>query len=555
MIRNTSLLLGAFLVLTLACVAWAYTTTLRGELGALRAAGEVRLNEAASRLRLQIDGFRAQANFIADTPRVERAVAVGQAQGTEDFLIGLSLTYGASRIDVIGAGGQVISSSAGDVTVPVPSNGLMQAALNERLGFEHAIEEGRRVIRLSRGVRTAESVNIGAVVLTIDVAELEFQWPVTPEPLVFFDDAKLSFSSNRPALLLLSLADDPEEPEFELRQNGRVAGFDLWDFTAPGLDQAQEVLVLTQPVPHLLLTGQIILDTAPARAAARLQGFLALALALVLGLVAAVAVQQRRRFALETRHSATLEARVEERTAELKAAQGELVEASKLAALGRLSAGVSHELNQPLAAILNFSENARKFIDRDKPQAVSENLGLISGQVQRITRIIGNLRAFARQEAAPREKIDFTEVVEAAFDLVRDDLEAAGITSDVMLPNGPVTILAGRVRLEQVVLNLLTNAMDAMIDAPEKRLTLRLEVAGDDAVLVVQDTGAGISDPDRVFEPFYTTKDLGASKGLGMGLALSFGIVTRFGGTLTCKNLSPGAAFKIALPLVEETDA
>ena len=273
------------------------------------------------------------------------------------------------------------------------------------------------------------------------------------------------------------------------------------------------------------------------------------ALATALGLVGAVAFQQRRRFALEAQHSAELEARVEARTAELRLAQDELVAASKLAALGRLSAGVSHELNQPLAAILNFAENGQKFLQRQKTELAAENLEMISDQVRRMTRIIGNLRAFARQEVMPTDTVDLAEVVRSALTMLEDDLKAASTKAVEKLPTGSVHVLAGQVRLEQVVMNLVSNAIDAMQGQKQKVLTVELTVSDEDAVLIVSDTGPGIAEPDRVFEPFYTTKDLGSSKGLGMGLALAYGITARFGGQLTCRNTGEGAEFTMTLPL------
>ena len=280
---------------------------------------------------------------------------------------------------------------------------------------------------------------------------------------------------------------------------------------------------------------------------------LAAALLLALGLVGTVFLQQRRRLTLESQHSATLEARVESRTAELRAAQDELVEASKLAALGRLSAGVSHELNQPLATIMNFAENGRRFVERGRPEKAEENLGEITKQVRRITRIIGNLRAFARQEITPTEVIDLGEVVNDAIELSKADLEQAKVQLSINIPSEPVMVIGGLVRLEQVVLNLISNAVDAMQTKPEKVLTVALTASERIARIAISDTGGGIEEPDRVFEPFYTTKELGASKGLGMGLALSHGIIGLFEGQLSCKNIETGAQFVIALPLVEDS--
>jgi len=550
-IERAGAVLALYACLSIAAASIAYVNTLRIALDDVQANGTVRLTEAASRLRLQIDGFRALVNIIANEPQVLSALAQSRFDPIQPDLQNFEATYGAWRIDVADPSGMTKVSSNKDAVGQRHVTPLMRAAMNNRLGFAQAIEGEQRLIRLSRGVKGDTPKPMGVVVVNVALADLEFEWPVSPEPILFFDAERLSLSSNRLDLLLLSHGNDPEEAPLNLHKTGTIVGFDLWRFHPPE-GAPQEVITNELFVPHLDLTAMILLDTAQARSTARLRAILVLAGALVIGLIGAIVWQQHRRLLVEARHSAELETRVEARTSELRQAQEDLVEASKLAALGRLSAGISHELNQPLAAILNFAENGRKFLDRSKPDAAGENLALISGQINRITRIIGNLRAFARQEVEPTDTIDFVEITRAALQLCQDDVSAAGVTLDVTLPGQPVLVLAGRVRLEQVVLNLITNAVDAMSETAQKRLDVRLTTG---AVLTVRDSGHGIKDVGRVFEPFYTTKELGSSKGLGMGLALSHGIIARFGGTLTCRNLTPGAEFKITLPLEDQADA
>jgi len=482
----------------------------------LRTDGAVRLSEATSRLKLQIDGYRALANVIASEP--------------------------------------ILTTSALGSNQPEYAQPLLRAAMNNRLGFGQSREAEQRLIQLSRGVLIDGTRPKGVVVVSVSLSALEFEWPFSPESIVFLDNDELVFSSNRPALLNLSRIGDVENEPMALSPTSLSGGLQLWRFRAPGED-GQEVIMAEQFVPHLGLTGVIFLDTSDARATARLRAILMLSGALVLGLIGALALQQRRRRLLEEQYSAELEARVAARTKELHGAQDALVEASKLAALGRLSAGVSHELNQPLAAILNFAENGQKFLKRGRSEPAVQNLSLISDQVQRITRIIGNLRTFARQEVAPTDRIDLSSIVHTTLDLAKDDIARVDAVLELHESNEVLAVLAGRVRLEQVVLNLVTNALQAMSGSQEKLLKIKLCRSGGNAVLKVSDTGHGIVDPTRVFEPFYSTKDLGASKGLGMGLALSFGIIARFGGTLSCRNLTKGAEFKVTLPLMEEPNA
>ncbi|MEO9572908.1 MAG: ATP-binding protein [Tateyamaria sp.] len=531
-----------------------HQNTFHNELIALRAQGEVRLSEASSRLRLQIDSHRALTNVIANDTRIVQAIAEQRYAEAKSALEEFEATYGAWRIDLSAPDGTILFSSSNASPDVRHSDAFLQAALNNRLGFAQALENGERIIKLSRSVLIDHSRPAGVVVLSVSLAALEFEWPVAPEPIVFFDVEQLAFSSNRPNLLLLSRGQDPEIAAFNLTKSTRNRGLQLWQFRPPNGDFL-EVIKAEQFVPHLDLTGVIFLDTSEPRATARLRSILVLAGAAVLGLIGTVALQQRRGRVFEQQYSSQLEARVEARTHELRGAQDALVEASKLAALGRLSAGVSHELNQPLAAILNFAENGQQFLARGRSGPAAQNLTLISDQVRRMARIIGNLRAFARQEVAPTEQINFGNVVASALELSREDIAEAGVTLDCHLPEEALFVLAGQVRLEQVVLNLISNALDAMAQSKRKDLSLALRCAGDTAVLTLSDTGHGIADVSAVFEPFYTTKDLGASKGLGMGLALAHGIIARFGGTLSCNNLDVGAEFRIVLPIVEGSNA
>ncbi|MFK5980660.1 MAG: ATP-binding protein [Rhizobiaceae bacterium] len=551
MLRYPLISFGIYAVLSMCVAVWAYYDAFESSLSSDRTAGQVRLSEASSRLRGQLGVYRALANITAKTPKMALALAPTMKAKVETDLSLLSLTYGAWDIDLTDPDGLVVASSSPRHAAYVYSQNLVSAAINGRLGYAIEIEGGQRLIRFSRGVVRQDSKTIGTTIVSANLAALEFEWPVTPEPLVFFNDEGLSISANRPGLLLLTNLGNSESANFPLQGPRKVAGTTLWTF-APPERVISEVQTLSADIPQLQMTAQIILDTSEARASALLRTGLALALMAAIGLMGAIFVQQRRRLALEARHSATLEQRVEERTGELKAAQDELVEASNLAALGRLSAGLSHELNQPLAAILNFAENGRRLLDRARTSDAAENLSQIADQTRRITRIIRNLRAFARQEHRPSERIDLVEVTKKALEIMQSEIMSAGVTLNSDIPDRSIFVMAGNVRLEQVVLNLVSNAIDAMLNSDQKTLSIMLKELDGQAMISMQDTGSGIKDPERVFEPFYTTKELGSSKGLGMGLALSFGLVSSFGGQLSCRNLSQGAEFTMTLPILPE---
>lgn len=545
---------GLYALLSAAIAAWVYHSALEVELRNDRTEGNVRLLEATSRLRGQLDVYRALANIAVDDPQMLQGLLEPNDGIAAYELSRLSLTYGAWEIDLTDTGGTVVASSATNRGGYTYDKALISAALNGRLGYAIDIESGERLVRFSRAVKGANNKPKGTIVISASLAALEFQWPVTPEPFILFDRQGVSLSSNRPELLLLSRQATPEFTGFPLSDATSIAGATLWRY-APATGKALEVQILTSDIFLLRLTGQMLLDTQEARSTARLRMWLAVAVLAALGLIAAIFVQQRRRLELESQQSATLEERVEERTQELKAAQDELMEASNLAALGRLSAGLSHELNQPLAAILNFAENGQRLISRSRNKEASQNLSLIADQIRRITRIIKNLRAFARQEHAPVERVDLGSVTTRALGLMEDQIASSDVVLNVTRPDKPIWVMAGKVRLEQVVTNLVSNALDAMQQSERRELSVTLKRENDLAKLVIADTGTGIEEPERIFEPFYTTKELGASKGLGMGLALCFGLVARFGGQLSCRNLEQGAEFTMTLPHALDEDA
>jgi two-component system C4-dicarboxylate transport sensor histidine kinase DctB len=251
--------------------------------------------------------------------------------------------------------------------------------------------------------------------------------------------------------------------------------------------------------------------------------------------------------------NAKLEARVSERTEELRVMQGELVQAGKLSALGQMSAGISHELNQPLMAIRSFAENSTVFLERGQADVAGENLKRISELARRMGRIIKNLRAFARNESEAISTVDLVSIIEGALDLSNARRREGDIALEWSAPDNALLVRGGEVRLGQVFLNLITNACDAMVGRDVRRLTIVVQQVGARVRATVADTGPGIIAPDRIFDPFYTTKEVGASEGMGLGLSISYGLVQSFGGDIKGENrVAGGALFTIELEAASE---
>ena len=245
-------------------------------------------------------------------------------------------------------------------------------------------------------------------------------------------------------------------------------------------------------------------------------------------------------------------AEIQRREQQLREKQEQLVQAGKLATLGELTTGVAHELNNPLNNIGLFIGNAIDLIElgvTDKRQAVREMRQAMQ-QVRKATEIISHLRTFGRAAPISREPVPLKEVIERALALVREQLRMREIevTLDPRLAHA--VVLGSAIQLEQVFINLLTNARDAVAEAPRKEIRISGSVGPEFVEILFADTGGGIPPglEQRIFDPFFTTKDVG--NGTGLGLSITYGIIKEHGGTISVAS-SPGegAAFLIHLPL------
>ena len=244
--------------------------------------------------------------------------------------------------------------------------------------------------------------------------------------------------------------------------------------------------------------------------------------------------------------------RVEQET-ERKLAAAQIIQSSKLATLGEMATSVAHELNQPLNVIRMAAGNSRRKIFKGiiDPQYLNDKLERIEGQTARAAAIIDHMRMFGREAKESPEPIDPRNIVINALDLMGEQLRLAGIEIVTEFAENCTSILGHSIQMEQVILNLLTNARDAMVEAAgEAKITLKVFQVDDFIHITSEDTGSGIPDDvlSRIFEPFYTTKEMG--KGTGLGLSVSYGIVRDMNGTIFAENIHNGARFTITLPTV-----
>jgi len=233
----------------------------------------------------------------------------------------------------------------------------------------------------------------------------------------------------------------------------------------------------------------------------------------------------------------------------LVAVEQTLEQHSKLAALGEMSAAISHELNQPLAAMKTYLAGASLLLKRNRPNETVTALMRIDDLIQRMGGITKQLKSFARKNTESFVPLNFNDAFQSALSIMEPQLKQTNVKIETFFSSEPIIIMGDQQRLEQVIINLLRNALDAVIgvEQPEIKMSLYEDQS---AIFSIKDNGKGINNLETIFEPFQTTKD--SSNGLGLGLALSSNIISELGGMLQGKNRSShGAEFKIILPLFD----
>ena len=466
-------------------------------------------------------------------------------------------------------------------------------ALEGRLGrfFGLGTTSGLRGYYFGAPVRDARGI-IGVVVVKIAITPLEEDLRLGPHQAFFTDEAGIIVVAGTPALRLKRLGEIAEAERARIVETRQFDGATLgpapvaaagsWlDGTqqlvsAPddsGSGTAHRYVDLSRRIETLDWTLHVLADTAVVNrrmTSALLTGG---AGALALLTLASLLWQRRQRLVERLRHRErdrlALERRVAQRTAELTAAnarleaevaerrnaeeslrrtQSELVQAGKLAALGQMSAALSHEFNQPLTAIRTYSENAIAFYEAGAGQRAAENLARVLRLTERMAQLSKHLTRFARRSQDDVTPVDLDAVLSDALGLLKGRIERAEAEVHREGDAG-LAVLGGAVRLQHVVMNLVGNALDAVPAdrTPEIRIALRRD--GGEIEIAVEDNGTGIA-PEalpRIFDPFFTTKEVG--KGLGLGLSISFNIVKDFGGTMRAENGADGGArFVIRLP-------
>jgi len=501
---------------------------------------------------------------ISIDPIALEALLNPEDQTLNETLAVIADKSGAEFIFVMGIDGRTIASSNYD-----QPNSLVGQVYTFRPYFQNAIAgetgrfyavgatTGRPGYFVAEPVRDEAGTIFGVVVVKISVADLTEAWADSGElvmvtnpqgVIIASSESDLTFGLTRPLTAF-------EARELEERRQFAGHPLPLQDWRTSDRNRA-----VLNGTPYLWTTAQVQAQDWTLHLLADLRGirtramlFVAVALAgvLTLAIVATVFRSARLRQALAVSNAdrARLAEEIEERRlaeARLLDAKTELARKDRLAALGSLSASITHELGQPISAMRNYIA-AEEIAVGSMPGDLNPQL---SGLVDRMQRILDQLRSFGRSDPKDVATFDLRKAIEAAFALVRHDAKAQQIDVTQNLTNG-IMVEGAQAKLEQVIVNLLRNAIDAVEDADPKRVSITLDQIDIMARITVTDTGPGIGDLDvtALQEPFYTTKASG--RGMGLGLAISGQIMDEAGGRMEAENSETGAIFRLLLPLKE----
>ncbi|HFT8611330.1 TPA: two-component system sensor histidine kinase DctB [Pseudomonas aeruginosa] len=434
--------------------------------------------------------------------------------------------------------------------------GLGTTSIKRGYYFASAVKEGSRII--------------GVLVVKVDLEHIERLWGNSPEQLLVIDNYGVVILSSREdwrfhASRPLSAAERDEihanipypvqDPKpLRLQQSAWLSQSRTLPETGWTVSIYAPLTLIERPVRSVLLIG----------------GATLLALLLLLTLLTLSRRHYLDRIALEAEAKRQLEERVLERTRELEnanaqlqqevhereqaqrelmRAQDEVVQAGKLTALGTMSASISHELNQPLAAIRSYADNARVLLDHQRTEDARGNLEQISDLTTRMASIIAHLKAYARGARRAPENVQLQPAIEDALSMVASRRRAMNVELLRDVPDAPLWVQAGETRLRQILGNLLTNALDALAEkAPPRRLWVIASQDQHGVTLTLRDNGPGFSEDAlaHAHEPFFTTKT--TAKGLGLGLAICDNLLRALGGRLEMGNhLEGGAVVRLHL--------
>lgn len=577
----------AVIVATAAASVAAWVAALETGRRTVAAALDDEIGVLARSVESEIERYRHLPAVVGRDGRIVAALTSGGRAGTDAanrYLTEIRAETSADELYVMTPDGLTVAAS--NHAEPLSFVGknyrfrpYFQHALASGEGRYYAVgvTTGRPGYFLSSAVRNDGGRVIGVAVVKVDMAGIEATWRNSSIFAVLADPDGVVFLAGHAPWKYRPLHPLSDAALDDISRTRKYDGVDLATaepIFGPGTGVPEDAVIGEAGRRHLLRSAGIEPDgwrligarsLAPVEANAMLLAGMAALVGMLVCSVGFDLHQRRQLVRAKLDEHDRLERRVDERTAELnreieerrhaedelRAAQETLIQTAKLAALGRMSAAIVHEVSQPLSALENTLATAGVLAERGEAAAAGGKMTSARELTRRIQRTVKLLRSFARKESSLRERVAVDRSMAEAVELARHRADRENVM--IELTHAPdLTVMANAVRLEQVVLNLVVNALDAVAGSPGPIIRLSAARLGDMVEIRVCDNGPGIpaAHRERIAEPFFTTKETG--EGLGLGLSISRAIIGEFGGSLTFDSEEgAGSTFVIALPAAE----
>ena len=571
-----------------------YTQVVR----AVKQEAEQKIKDVASRLEIQLDKYRTLPRVLVLHPAISELLANPENENVRRvnrLLTTYNQSLSSDAVYLMSRDGVTLASSNWQ-----QSDSFIGSNYGFRPYFQQAVngEEGsyfalgtvsrKRGYYFSFPVRSDSEIT-GVLVVKVALSVIEEYNAEANAPFMVTDNHGAVFYSSHPEWNYTALVALPDAVKAEIihqQQYGKGTLLKLTNKTAlPDVLTAESLTLEYQGKPRTYLIAEktlpqvgwhLIVLTPIIQVYVLVTGILFGALVLFI-LVALLSMIWRRNNIAQRQLAAVneqLEHRVEQRTAQLqetnttlmetidiqreteqrlKETQNELIQAGKLALLGEMSASINHELNQPLTAMLTYSETLKLMIKRGKTEGIGETTDEIISLIQKMATMVAQYKLFARKSAGKIGPVLVADTLSASLSILETKISKMAAHIHIEPYDNTLLVLAEAVPLEQVLVNLLNNALQAQEATAHPRVDITVTIEEANAVITVKDSGPGFSDEQlqKVFEPFYTTK----GKGLGLGLTISQRIMASFSGTIAAANHPQGGAvFTLTLPIKREPE-
>ena len=595
MIKSPRILTLTVTLLLLAIAAWiSYVLSWRSGIEQLSAQNKLQLEQFVGHLDSQLARFRFIPQLIAKNQLLVEALNEpgnsARINLVNHFLDDVNSITGASDTYLMDNQGLTLAASNWQEKLTFVGRNFsfrpyFNQAMQGKLGryFALGTTSGERGYYFAYPIIYAAEV-IGAVVTKMDLSHIEQRWSNRETQFIVTDEDGIIFITTQRSWLYHSikpLSDRKIAQVFSSRRYGniRIQSLDyssntseqhntIVDVLDPSSKRSLQYLSDSYAMPDAGWTVSILAPLDKTYNNSIIAMFIILLLGVLMILIVALAWQrhkrrqERERFQQESQKK--LEQEVTFRTADLlneieehkhteqilRDTQDELIQTAKLAVLGQMSASISHELNNPLAAIRSYADNARQFLNLNKTAKADENLARIAELTERMGKISSQLKFFARKSSGNLETVVIEYVIQSAIDITQPQRKNTHIQVTTDHIQSGLSVRADHIQLEQVLVNLINNAVHALTDQPAGEIHISSLKLEQQVLINVEDNGPGIDEDnlERIFDPFFTTR----KSGLGLGLSISARIIDSMNGKLSAINRKQGGAcFTIALSSAE----